>query len=71
MKLKGLHFADVAETQEAVTDEFKEGPKIGIFRQLFRNCTTAQKPVCMPIEFLLNLKKIRIFLISSICKNQS
>jgi hypothetical protein len=27
MKLKGLHFADVAEIQEAVTDEFKEGPK--------------------------------------------
>jgi hypothetical protein len=24
MKLKGLHFADVAETQEAVTDELKK-----------------------------------------------
>jgi hypothetical protein len=31
MKLKGLHFANVAETQEAVTDELKEGPKRGVF----------------------------------------
>jgi len=30
MKFKGLHFADVAEIQEAVTDELKEGPKRGI-----------------------------------------
>jgi hypothetical protein len=25
MKLKGLHFADVAEIQEAITDELKKG----------------------------------------------
>jgi histone-lysine N-methyltransferase SETMAR len=31
MKLKGFHFADVAEIQEDVTDELKEGPKRGIF----------------------------------------
>jgi len=31
MKLKGLHFADVAEVQEAVTDELKEAQKRGIF----------------------------------------
>jgi hypothetical protein len=31
MKLKGLHFADVAEIQEAVTDELKKVPKRGIF----------------------------------------
>jgi hypothetical protein len=30
LKLKGLHSADVAEIQEAVTDEL-EGPKRGIF----------------------------------------
>jgi hypothetical protein len=30
MKLKGLHFADVAEIQEAVTDELKK-VKRGIF----------------------------------------
>jgi hypothetical protein len=27
MKLKGLHIADVAEIQEAVTDELKKAPK--------------------------------------------
>jgi hypothetical protein len=27
MKLKGLHFADVAEIQEAVTDELKKEKK--------------------------------------------
>jgi hypothetical protein len=30
MKLKGLHFADVAETQEAVTAELKKVQKGGI-----------------------------------------
>jgi hypothetical protein len=30
MKQTGLHFVDVAEIQEAVTDELKEGPKRGI-----------------------------------------
>jgi hypothetical protein len=33
MKLKGLHFADVAEIQEAV---IKDGPKKRNFRQVFR-----------------------------------
>jgi hypothetical protein len=33
------------------------------FRQLFRNCTTVQKPVYMPIELILNLKKkVHVFL---------
>ena len=27
MKLKGFHFADIAEIQEAVTDELKKVPK--------------------------------------------
>ena len=27
MKLKGLHFADVAEIQEAITDELKKAQK--------------------------------------------
>jgi len=35
----------------------KEGPKNGNFRQLLRNCTTTQKPVYMPMELILNLKK--------------
>jgi len=53
MKLKGLHLADVAETQEDVTDELKKVQKRN-FRQLFRNFTTAQKPVYMPMELILN-----------------
>jgi hypothetical protein len=48
MKLKGLHFTDVAEIQEAITDELQKVQKEK-FRQLFRNCTTAQKPVYMPM----------------------
>jgi hypothetical protein len=33
MKVKGLHFADVAEIQEAVSDELKKAKKRN-FRQL-------------------------------------
>jgi len=56
MKLKGLHFAAVAEIQEAVTDELKKVQKEK-FLALFRNCTTAQKPVDMPMELILNEKE--------------
>jgi hypothetical protein len=56
MKLKGLHFADVSEIQEAVNDELKKSKKMNI-RQVFRNCTTAQNPVYMPTELILNIKK--------------
>jgi hypothetical protein len=31
MKLKGLHFMDIAETKEAITDELKKVQKRGIF----------------------------------------
>jgi len=48
MKLKGLHFADVAEIQEAVTDEFKKVQKD------FQKCMTLQKPLYMPVELILN-----------------
>jgi len=46
MKLKGLHFADVAEIQEAVTNELRSSKKRN-FRQLYRNFTIAQKPMCV------------------------
>jgi len=36
MKLKGLHFADAAEFQEAVTDELKKVQKEE-FSAVFRN----------------------------------
>ena len=42
MKLRGLHFADVAEIQEAVTDELKKVQKKRNFWQLFRNCTSKE-----------------------------
>ena len=45
MKLKLLHFADVAEIQEAVTDELKKVQKEE-FRQVFRNCGR-HKSMCM------------------------
>ena len=38
MKLKGLHFADVAEIQEAVTDELKKVQKeefLAAFQKLY------------------------------------
>jgi hypothetical protein len=52
MKLKGLHFADVTEIQEAITGEMKVQKRN--FRQLLRNSTTAQKPIYMPMELILN-----------------
>jgi len=57
MKLKGLHFADVAEIQEAVTDELKKVEKEE-FSAVFRNCTKAQNPVYMPMELILNKKRV-------------
>jgi len=42
MKLKELHFVDLAEIQEAVTDELKKVQKRN-FRQLFRNCMAARE----------------------------
>jgi hypothetical protein len=53
-EVKNLHFAHFVEIQEAVTDELKKVQKKRNFGQLFRNCTTAQKPVYMPIELTLN-----------------
>jgi hypothetical protein len=58
MKLKGLHFADVPEIQEAVTDELKKVQKQE-FSAAFKNCTTTQKPVYMLMELILNTKKKR------------
>jgi len=53
MKLKGLHFANVAEIQKAITDELKKIQKRN-FWQFFRNCKTVQKPVYMPVELIFN-----------------
>jgi hypothetical protein len=57
IKLKGPHFAGVAEIQEAITDELQKVQKEE-FSALFRKFMTAQKPVYeMPLELTLNLKK--------------
>ena len=40
MKLKGLHFADVAEIQEAVTNELKKAQKeefLAAFQKLYNH----------------------------------
>jgi hypothetical protein len=56
MKLKVLHFADVAEMKEAITDELKKIQKEE-FMAVFTNCKTVQKPVYMPMRLILNLKQ--------------
>jgi len=60
MKLKVLYFADVAQIQEAETDELRKVKKEE-FSAVFRKCTTAQKPVYMTMELILN-KKVCVFL---------
>jgi hypothetical protein len=55
MKLKGLHFADVAEIQEAVTDELKKIQKeefSAAFQKLYERIH-----VYMPMELFLNKKR--------------
>jgi recombination DNA repair RAD52 pathway protein len=47
---------DVAEIQEAITDELKKAQKRN-FWQLFGNCMTTQKPAYFAMELILNLKK--------------
>ena len=52
MKLKGLHFVDVAEIQEVITDVLKKVQKeefLAAFQKLI-----ALKPVYMPIKLILN-----------------
>jgi hypothetical protein len=68
MKLKGLHFADVAEIQEAVTSELKSSKKEfpAAFQKLYdgaKACTYANaayfeyKTVCV---FLICLRFLKI-----------
>jgi hypothetical protein len=57
MNLKRVHFADVAEIQKAVNDKLQKVQKKRNFWQLFRNCTTSQKPVYMPLKLILNKKR--------------
>jgi hypothetical protein len=67
MKLKGLHFVNVAEIRESVTGEVKKVQKEN-FRQLLRKRTTAPKPSCMPMKLILNKKGMCLPHVSSIFK---
>ena len=60
MKLKGLHFADVVEIQESVTDELKKVHKEE-FSAAFQKLYDAQKPVYISVELILNNEKVRVF----------
>jgi HD superfamily phosphohydrolase YqeK len=53
MKLKGLHFAGVAEIQEAVTDELRKVQKEE-FSAAFQNLYDRAKTVYKPTEFIFN-----------------
>jgi hypothetical protein len=61
MKLKGLHFADVAEIQKAVTDKLKKVQKEE-FSAAFQKMYDCAKPVYMPMERIFNKKKLCVFL---------
>jgi hypothetical protein len=71
MNLKGLHFADVAEIQEAVTDELKKAQKRGIlgsFSETVRPCKACiyasgayfelKKGTCLPHVSSIFKKKL-------------
>ena len=64
MKLKGLHFADVAEIQEAVTDELNEVQKVE-FSAMFQKLYDSPKANGAHFDFK---KKVRVF---DLKKNQS
>jgi hypothetical protein len=53
IKLKGLHFADVAEIQEAVTDELKKVQK-GEFSAALQKLFDGTKAIYMLVELILN-----------------
>jgi hypothetical protein len=54
MRLKGLHFADDAEIQEAVTDELKKVPKEEFSAAFHKLYDGAEACVYMPMELILN-----------------
>jgi hypothetical protein len=73
MKLKGLHFADVAEVQEAVTDELKKAQKeefSATFKKLYDRAKACI--LCIRLGLILNFKKSCVFLVClRFLKNQS
>jgi hypothetical protein len=56
IKLKELYFADISDIQEAVIYELKKVQKEEFSAAFQKKSTTAQKPVFMPLELILNKK---------------
>jgi len=59
MKLKALHFADIAEIQEAVTDELKKAQEeefSAAFQELYDRAKASVYSY-MPMEFIWNQKR--------------
>jgi len=54
MKLKGLHFADVAEIQEAVNDELQKVQEEEISAAFQKLYDRAKACIYMPIELILS-----------------
>jgi len=61
MKLKGLHFADVAEIQEAVTDKLKKAQKEE-FSAAFQKPYDCAKACMYANGAYFEYKKVRVFL---------
>ena len=70
MKLKGLHFADVAEIQEAVTDELKKVQKEE-FSAAFQKLYDHAKACIYANAAYFELKKRRVFLMCLRFKKKS
>jgi hypothetical protein len=62
MKLKGLPFADVADIQEAVTEELKKAKKEEFSAAFQKLYDLAKAYIYMPVELIFN-KKLCFFLI--------
>jgi hypothetical protein len=56
MKLKGLQFGDVAEIQEAVTNELKTVQKEGFSAAFQKLHDRAKACIYIPVELILNKK---------------
>jgi hypothetical protein len=69
MKLIGLNFADVADIQEAVTDELKKAQEEEFSAAFQKLYDRAKQPVYMLMWLILNLNKVCLFDLKKI--NQS
>jgi hypothetical protein len=69
IKLKGLHFADVAEFQEGVNDELKKVKKEE-FSAAFQKMYDRAKASVYANGAYFEFKKLCVSLMSSVLKNQ-